>query len=1670
MPQARYFWSGQGFANVTFGNTSVVNNNDHNLNVVYVNQMDKVGDVQAGDEATVDITMIGEYFAVAIWVDWNNNVVFDDDELVAFGNATTDFSFNFDVPNVTPGNYTMRIGCSYDFASQSDADPCLNGNYAIFEDYTLQVTEAPACMAVSNLVAENITANTADLSWTVNGENQVDYQVVVSTTELADPSTGEALTATTNSYSLENLTAQTTYYVYVRANCGDEDGLSTWKSVSFITPCTTYTITEDTPFTENFDSYTALSSTYLDENEYSTAVLPSCWTFINRSESAISYPQAYLLTSTSYAVDGNCLFFKSSDVTPLYAVLPAFSNNIEELLLEFTYRNESSYNYNGTLSVGVMTDIADPSTFVELMSCEITNVKTDKTLNFATSGQTGSKYIVFKYIGGNSNYYLSIDNVKVRVLSTGNDILSFVLADQTGDAVIDPEFPAVDCEISFTADITAQTPVITVSPNATITPASGATQDFTNSVLYTVTSEAGVPREWLVTVTKAAANTEAFITDFTFAGQKAETTATIVSDTENNVYTVNAVAEWNTDLTSVSPVIAISRAATINPANGETQDFSSEVTYTVTAEDGITAHTYTVNIVNDPDACVNPALVTVSNIEATTADLSWAQSYTETSYRVKVSSVAMTDMTATADAFDEVVEDVQLALTGLTPNTEYFVYVQSNCENAENWTEVSFRTQCVAYEITEETPFVDNFDSYEENSLPDCWAFINNHDDYTYPYVWVRQNSSYAVEQNCLFFVSSASTPIYAVLPAVTNNIEDLVLEFVYKCESSSSGILSVGVITDISDASTFTEVQSYERTTTKTSVTLDFATTGQTGNKYIVFKYGDGSSNNYYLGIDNVTVRVKSTGNDIVEYTFPMQMSDAVINAETATVTANASYQADLNNIGETVEVSPNAAYTLTNTVVEGNVVTKTYTVTSEVGVDKEWTATITKADAASTANDIVEFTFAEQVGESVIDTEAKTVNAIAEWDADLTNIVPTIVTSPMSTINPESGVAQDFTNAVSYAVTAEDGTSVANWTVTIVNDPNACVNPDVFTISDITTESAMVTWEQAYLETEYRVMVSTEVITDFTATANVIDETTTDRTYTLTGLTATTKYYVYVASVCEDAVNDVAQAICYTECSEEARTIPYAQSFTDDNADVRCWEVVDANNDGATWDFNGAKMYYSWNYNNNANDWLISPKIAIIDGASLTFEYYTEGYTEKFSVYVLTDVNDLTTATQILGTQSVTNYNPATISPIDLSAYAGQEIYIGIKAESNSNMYNLYVQNFEVTAKSTIVATAGANGTITPEGNVEVVYGEDQTFTFTPAEGYRVATVTVDDEAVEVTENAYTFENVTENHTINVTFEAFFTITATAGENGTISPEGVVEVVEGGEQIFTFTPAEGYRVATVTVDDEAVEVTENAYTFENVTENHTINVTFEAFFTITATAGENGTITPNGEVVVIEGATQTFEIAANEGYEIASVMVDEVEAVEDVVDGVYTFTNVTANHTIAVTFSRINFTITATADANGTIEGPATVAYGEDAEYVITPNTGYRIATVVVDDVDAIEDVVEGVYTFENVTANHTIAVTFVEIETSIDVIEAGSISAYPNPNNGLFAVDFSAIEGEAVYQLIDVKGAMIDSREINVMNGETMNFNYDLRPGTYYVRIITNDNVYVEQIVVE
>jgi hypothetical protein len=145
-------------------------------------------------------------------------------------------------------------------------------------------------------------------------------------------------------------------------------------------------------------------------------------------------------------------------------------------------------------------------------------------------------------------------------------------------------------------------------------------------------------------------------------------------------------------------------------------------------------------------------------------------------------------------------------------------------------------------------------------------------------------------------------------------------------------------------------------------------------------------------------------------------------------------------------------------------------------------------------------------------------------------------------------------------------------------------------------------------------------------------------------------------------------------------------------------------------------------------------------------------------------------------------------------------------------------------------------------------------------------------------------------------------FTVTATAGEHGAISPSGARLVAVGADQTYAITPATGYHIDDVLVDGVSVGPV-TSFDFNNVASNRTITATFAIdTFDITASAGANGTITPSGATSVNYGADQSFTITPNADYSVADVLVDgnSVGAVTT-----YAFTNVTATHTISATFA---------------------------------------------------------------------------------------------------------------------------------------------------------------------
>ena len=127
-------------------------------------------------------------------------------------------------------------------------------------------------------------------------------------------------------------------------------------------------------------------------------------------------------------------------------------------------------------------------------------------------------------------------------------------------------------------------------------------------------------------------------------------------------------------------------------------------------------------------------------------------------------------------------------------------------------------------------------------------------------------------------------------------------------------------------------------------------------------------------------------------------------------------------------------------------------YLVTAADNSTKDYTVTVTVA--LNDAKDITAFTFSSQIGATVINEAAlpnPTISITVPYSVDvLASLTPTIVYTGVS-VNPASGVAQNFTNSVPYTVTAEDG-STKVYTVTL-NPPSSAKTITAFTLTTTNT-----------------------------------------------------------------------------------------------------------------------------------------------------------------------------------------------------------------------------------------------------------------------------------------------------------------------------------------------------------------------------------------------------------------------------------------------------------------------------------------------------------------------------------------------------------------------------------------------------------------------------------------
>jgi len=205
------------------------------------------------------------------------------------------------------------------------------------------------------------------------------------------------------------------------------------------------------------------------------------------------------------------------------------------------------------------------------------------------------------------------------------------------------------------------------------------------------------------------------------------------------------------------------------------------------------------------------------------------------------------------------VQTPSISLSNLNSNTLYDVYVKAVCSADERsfWMQYSFRTDCGTID---EFPFVENFDNMGSGSAiyPSCWSRSNTYSTITqYPNV----STSYHVSGNAsLYFYCSTTTYNVAVLPPVdptVNPLNDLVLSFKMRSTSSVTSKITIGAMTDPTDISTFTPIDSVNNSVTGAFEIFEIMLNGYTGNApYLALKLTN-TSGIYSVYIDDLTLDI---------------------------------------------------------------------------------------------------------------------------------------------------------------------------------------------------------------------------------------------------------------------------------------------------------------------------------------------------------------------------------------------------------------------------------------------------------------------------------------------------------------------------------------------------------------------------------------------------------------------------------------------------------------------------------------------------------------------------------------------------------------------------------------------------------------------------------------------
>lgn len=303
-------------------------------------------------------------------------------------------------------------------------------------------------------------------------------------------------------------------------------------------------------------------------------------------------------------------------------------------------------------------------------------------------------------------------------------------------------------------------------------------------------------------------------------------------------------------------------------------------------------------------------------------------------------------------------------------------------------------------------------------------------------------------------------------------------------------------------------------------------------------------------------------------------------------------------------------------------------------------------------------------------------------------------------------------------------------------------------------------------------------------------------------------------------------------------------------------------------------------------------------------------------------------------------------------------------------------------------ITTNAGEGGSITPSFQTE--YETSAVIRIEPDEGYEVSRFTVNGEDTEIYGLEYTIDKAVRNYSISVEFRKKTFNIAVSTENGG-SVTGNRTVPYGGSSTFKIIPDAGYQIDTVYLDNEPVVLSsDDTYTLNDVRRTHSLRAAFkEIECGINIMPSENGTFVVRYEGSPIESGTVLKYGSIIEMYNIPD---EHYNFVRYEINGEpYMGSDYRVNGPVNITavFTENIYKINTRLKGSGTLttDGKIQVAAGEKVLISAVPDTGYKVSSLMVNDVDVTDRLNENYeYETDDTWSGLTISVIFEKLQYTI------------------------------------------------------------------------------------